>query len=168
MFAQPFPDPGRRADRHFEPDHAFEHRVLHQLEHHSANESALLEAYHEIAERSDTGSAVRFLIELILDDERRHHELFEQMANTFRSFMWELPVEPRLPAATQLHEPELRDATAQLLRSERRDRKELKALRSELGKQRGLALDELIVDLMLHDTEKHIAILKYIHDDLAR
>jgi bacterioferritin (cytochrome b1) len=169
MLTEPFPDPGRRAaGRHREPDRDFEHRVLQLLEHHGANEGALLEAYQEIAEQSDTDAAVRFLIELILNDEHRHHEVFEQMANAVRSFIWEVPVEPRLPAPVRRDNPELHAATAELLRAERQDRKELKALRSTLRHDRNSTFDALMVDVMLHDTEKHIAILEYIHDHLSR
>ncbi|HSJ92198.1 MAG TPA: hypothetical protein VK917_09005 [Ilumatobacter sp.] len=169
MYTEPFPDPGRRAvTERREPDRDFEHRVLQLLEHHGANEGALLKAYQEIAERSDTDAAVRFLVELILNDEQRHHEVFEQMANAVRSFVWEVPVEPRLPAAVPRPNPELHAATADLLRAERKDRKELKALRSTLRHDRSSTFDALMVDLMLRDTEKHVAILEYIHDHLSR
>ena len=169
MLNDPLPDPGRRAtDPNREPDRDFEHRLLQLLEHHGAAEGVLLEAYQEIAARSDTDPAVRFLVELILNDERRHHDVFEQMANAIRSFIWEVPVEPRLPAAVRRQNPELHAATAELLRSERTDRKELKALRSSLRHHRGSSFDALMVDMMLHDTEKHIAILDYIHDHLSR
>lgn len=169
MLTEPLPDPGRRAtDLNRAPDRDFEHRLLRLLEHHGATERALLEAYEEIAERSDTDPAVRFLVELILNDERRHHELFEQMANGIRSFISELPVEPRLPVAVRRHNSELHAVTAELLRSERQDRKELKALHSTLRRQRSSTFDALMVDMMLHDTEKHIAILEYIHDHLSR
>ena len=169
MLTEPFPDPGRRpVDRPREPDREFEHRVLQLLEQHGANEGALLESYQEIAERSDTQASVRFLVEMILNDEQRHHALFEQMANAIRSFIWEVPVEPRLPSAVRRHNPELHAATAELLRAERKDRKELKALRSTLRHSRSASFDALMVDLMLHDTEKHITILEYIHDHLSR
>ena len=123
MLTEPLPDPGRRAVRSLEPDRTFEHRVLQLLEQHGATEGALLEAYQEVASRADNDDAVRFLIELILDDEHRHHELFERMANAVRAFVWEVPVEPRLPPAVRRRNPELHAATSDLLAAERTDRK---------------------------------------------
>lgn len=168
MLSEPFPDPGRRAHSGRGPDRDFEHQLLRLLEEHGANEGALLARYQEIAERVETDEAVRFLIEMILADEHRHHQVFEQMANAIRSFVWELPVEPRLPAAVRRNDPELHEATAELLKSERQDRKELKELRSTLRHGPATRFDALMVDLMLHDTEKHIAILEYVHDHLSR
>lgn len=168
MLTEPFPDPGRRADARRQPDRDFEHRLLAMLEQHGATEGVLLAKYEEIIERVTTDPAVRFLVQLILDDERRHHEVFEQMANAVRSFVWEVPVEPRLPAAVRHHDPELHEATAELLASERQDRKELKTLRSTLRHHPASTFDALMVDLMLRDTEKHIAILEYVHDHLSR
>jgi hypothetical protein len=160
--------PDHRGTPRREPDRDYEHSVLRLLEQHAASESSLLESYERVADRSDAGEAVQFLVRLILDDERRHHEVFEQMANGIRSFVWEVPVEPRLPAMSVRSDPELLAETKRLLEFERHDAKELKRLRKTLRSAPRSSLDPLMVQLMLRDTQKHIAILEYIESHLGK
>lgn len=145
-----------------EPDRDYEHTILQLLEHHGAAEGEILESYKEISERSEVGDAVQYLIRMILEDERRHHKVFDEMANTLRSFMWEMPVEPRLPPMVRRSDPELLAETKRLLAFEKNDAKELRSLKKQLKGSQKSSLDPLMVEIMLHDTAKHIAILEYI------
>ena len=149
------------------PDRDFENAVLQLLEHHGAMEGEILESYREIAERSSAGEAVKFLVRLILADEERHHELFAKMANEIRSILWEVPVEPRLPAMSARPDAELLAETKRLLAFEKQDAKELRALRKSLAPASDYSMDPLMVELMLHDTAKHITILEYIEERLS-
>ena len=56
----------------------------------------------------------------------------------------------------------LAEETQSLLRAEERDHAELKRLRRRLRPFRNIALWELVVDLMMLDTEKHVHILQLI------
>ena len=56
----------------------------------------------------------------------------------------------------------LAEETQSLIRAEKWDRLELKQLRKRLRPLRNTTLWELVVDLMLLDTEKHIRILKLV------
>jgi hypothetical protein len=151
-----------------EPDRDFERGILRQLVHHREMESAILESYREIAGRSSSGEAVRFLVQMLLEDEQRHHQLFDKMANGMRSILWEIPVEPRLPPMQTRADPELLEETKRLLAFEKQDAKELRALRKDLRGSGTSSVDPLMVELMLHDTAKHIAILEYIKAHLKR
>ena len=150
------------------PDRDFENAILRLFEHHGEAEGEILESYREIAERSSSGEAIQFLVRLILQDEERHHELFAKMANEIRSILWEVPVEPRLPAMRSRPDPELLAETKRLLAFEKQDAKELRALRKSLASSSKYSMDPLMVELMLHDTAKHIAILEYIKTKLSR
>jgi len=145
-----------------EPDRDVEVSVLGQFERHGEMEGAILESYRDVAARSSAGEGIRYLVQLILEDEERHHDLFTKMANEIRSILWEVPVEPRLPGIKTVSDPELRAETERLLAFEKRDEKELRALRKTLRSSESYSLDPLMVELMLHDTRKHIAILEYI------
>ncbi len=138
------------------------------FERHGAMEGEILESYREVAERSSAGEAVQFLVGLILEDEHRHHEVFAKMANAIRSILWEVPVEPRMPAMGTRPDPELLAETKRLLAFEREDAKQLRALRKDVKRSSQHSLDPLMIELMLHDTAKHIAILKYIKAHLRR
>ena len=156
----------RRSSR--EPDREFETTVLGMLEHHGEAEGAILDSYRQVAERSSVDDAIQYLIRLIMEDETRHHEVFAQMANGIRSFVWEVPVEPRLPSISNRSDPDLLRETKRLLAFEKQDAKELRSLRKTLKGSPRSSLDPLMVELMLHDTAKHIAILEYIKDHLSR
>jgi hypothetical protein len=150
------------------PDRDFEYEILALLESHGAREGEALDAYKRVAEGSDAGAAVRYLVGLILEDEERHHQVFAEMANQIRSIVWEVDVEPRVPAMTPRDDPQLLAETRRLLAFEKGDAKELRELRRALRHSPPSSLHPLLVDLMRHDTAKHIAILEHIQKRLTR
>jgi hypothetical protein len=150
------------------PARDFEYDVLDLLESHGTREGTLLESYRQVAEESSTGDAVRYLVRLILEDEERHHRVFTEMSNYIKSFVWEVEVEPKVPAMAPRSDPRLLAETRRLLAFEIEDAKQLRKLRKELRGSPKSWLHPLLVDLMLHDTAKHIAILKHIRKQLAR
>lgn len=160
---------GRGASRHATPnapDRELENTVLRLVESHRARESEALAAYELVAADPSAGHAVRYLARLILDDEQIHHRLFEEMANELKSFVWEVDIEPRVPAMPDRTAPATLQQTEALLAVERADAKELRRLRRALRHSPRSSLHPLLVDLMLHDTQKHIAILEYVRDRL--
>ena len=62
---------------------------------------------------------------------------------------------------------ELLAETKRLLAFEKQDAKELRALRKSLAPASNYSMDPLMVELMLHDTAKHITILEYIEERLS-
>jgi rubrerythrin len=136
--------------------------LLRTLRSHDANEGALLEAYRAVAE-GDPDPGVRYLAQLIIDDEERHHALLEEMASQVESWANGVggpgtpPLSPRVDRA-------LLETTRQLIAREREDAKELRRLRRDLHQVAKTSLLPLLVELMLHDTAKHIEILHFVRD----
>lgn len=139
----------------------WEQQLLDTITSHIANEGEMLAEYDDLAARSN--GHVKFLVELIGDDEARHHKLFEQWANALRAFPFESTAADALPALHREDDPErVASAADRLLFVEREDDKELKRLRKELGDVEDTTLWALMVDLMRLDTAKHIRILEFL------
>lgn len=151
-----------------EPDRDFDYRILEMMETHGAREGEALASYRDVAQRSQSGAGIQYLVKLILEDEERHHRVFDEMANQIRSFVWELDVEPKSPSLQPRADEDLLRETRRLLDFEEEDAKELRALRKALKGSPKSSLHPLLVDLMLHDTNKHIAILKHINSRLRQ
>lgn len=139
-------------------------KVLDQLSTHVDSERGVLAEYAAAAEVIDAPD-VRYLMQLILDDERRHHRIFQEMARAVQAGMEGRDLHPQVPNLTGRPVPEeVRELTTRLLAVERKDEDELKALRRELKRVANTTLWALLVDLMALDTEKHERILTFIID----
>jgi rubrerythrin len=149
------------------PERYVERQILDLLESHGAREGQALSSYQRIAERSESGPGVQYLVKLILEDEERHHRVFGEMANSINSFVWELDVEPKVPPLVARSDAELLAETRRLLAFEKQDAKELRHLRKAIKHSPKSSLHPLLVELMLHDTAKHIAILEHIRHRLS-
>lgn len=136
---------------------------------HVANERGLLEAY--AAAARDTGSeALRYLVDLLIDDEKRHHRLFMELAASLKSeseLSPDSPVVPRLDFS-KTNAAAVLDASASLMANERNDLHELKELKKRLKDVEDTTLWSLLVDIMMRDTEKHIAVLAFAERQARR
>jgi rubrerythrin len=148
------------------PERDADYEILHLLETHGAREGAALDAYQRVAADTTAGPAIRYLVDLILEDEERHHRVFAEMANQVRSFLTETDIQPRVPALAARADPDLLAETRRLLEFERDDAKELKELRKVVKRSPRSSLQPLLVEMMRHDTAKHIAILEFIEHQL--
>lgn len=142
---------------------AFEALVAHERD-----EADVIAAYETFA-RDTESDVVRFLIELIVEDERRHHRVIEQLANTIRAQATFEDVKPRIPYldVRRHRDQQLLAATRMFLDIERKDRRHLKDLAKSVEQSAG-EVDAFIVNLMRMDTERHIAILKFIEHLIKR
>ena len=128
---------------------------------HGAEEGALLATYEELATQApDEG--VRYLINLILEDEHRHHRLLAELSN---AMAWGVTTKP--PVATVPRMPgnisgALLEQTKLLRKSEDADYKDLRRIKRSLRPFADTTLWSLIVDLMLLDTKKHATILRFL------
>ena len=136
--------------------------LIELLARHGEEEGAILSRYQRFAEGA-SAPETRF-VNLILEDERRHHGLLIEMANAIAWGLVDKSANPVLPDMTHKDagNAALAEETTGLLRAEERDRAELKRLRKRLRPFRNIALWELVVDLMILDTEKHIHILQLV------
>jgi hypothetical protein len=137
--------------------------LVELLARHGEAEGAILNRYKRFAVEA-SAPETRYLVQLILDDERRHHRLMVEMAN---ALAWGISRESPYPAVPDVTHKDagnraLTEETQHLLKSEEQDRLDLKDLRKRLRPFRDTTMWELLVDIMLMDTDKHIRILGII------
>src|SRR5206468_1864154 len=83
---------------------------LATLRSHAERARGILTSYQElIDESSDEG--IRYLGRLIIEDEERHHELINEMANRVDSWALGISIEPATPSPSPRVAPELLEAT---------------------------------------------------------
>lgn len=136
--------------------------LLAHLTDHASAERELLDEYAAAAKETES-KALAYLVNLLLEDEIRHHKFFEQLAQSLRT-MVELGVDPAVPYL-DLHRADrttVLDVARRLLEREQADSGELKRLQRELRSVKDTTLWSLLVDVMRRDTEKHIAILRFV------
>jgi rubrerythrin len=145
----------------------WDENLLAHFQEHVEGERELLEAYAKF--RHQGPEYVRYLIDLILADEARHHQMFRELVNRVRSDIDWRDYGPKVPYLSNVREEAaaLVAATDRLLAFEREDEKSLRRLRKELRPVRDTTLFSLLVELMELDTKKHIAILEFIHRKAA-
>ncbi len=142
---------------------AFERNLYAHLTSHVRAERGLLEQYAAVAEQTES-KAFRYLVNLLIEDEIRHHRFFSEIADSLKteaSLSDEDPVIPDIDFVRADREAVL-DGTRNLLKAEERDARELKQLQHELRAVEGVSLWSLLVELMQRDTQKHIAILRFV------
>lgn len=138
--------------------------MIDRLYEHMDSEREALRRYSDLAEQSPDAH-VRFLINLILEDERRHHRLFAEMAEHLRAEM-EQRGSAELPDMRQsLDGDGLRAETKALLDLEREDLKELRELRHEIKKVADTRWWATLIDVMEADNRKHIGILEFVREN---
>jgi len=141
----------------------WEVELFEHLTSHEQSERRLLADYQEAAAISGS-AAFRYLADLIVEDEIRHHRLFRELASALRSDVEMRPEEPAVPrAANWGSDPSAVLAlTEQLLTQERTDARELRHLAEVMEELEDVTLWPLLVRLMEMDTAKHIAILEFV------
>jgi rubrerythrin len=143
--------------------------ISHAFASHVRDESYVLDRYEELA-RSTADPGTRFLLQLILADERHHHQVFEQLRASAAKdpSADDIPGPPEPPPDEV---PLLLEQTQRFIEFERQDESSLKDLGRRLRSSDSGTLWRLLVELMELDTEKHLRILDYLKrhlEDLAR
>jgi rubrerythrin len=159
-------------------------RLVHQIKSHEREEGRILDEYGALADSGD--AEVRYLTTLILEDERRHHAMFETMflvfdaagrpeaaegstvaADTTAPLLLDSSASQRAAAAPVADDVDLRRWVRRMLEFEREDARSLRELADTLRPLRTSGPWSLLVDVMRADTDKHIRILEYLDDHLA-
>jgi len=136
--------------------------ILDRLHAHVESERGLLADYAD-AMTSIEEPDVRYLMGMIVEDEARHHRIFEELVHALEKVRTWQQVEPSVPErATRPLREDVRQITERFLAAEHEDRRQLRALRRTLAPVADTTLWALLVDLMTLDTEKHIRILEAI------
>ena len=143
-------------------------RLLMEFESHDVNEGEFIRAYREIAEKSND-ALIKFLLQLIITDEERHHAVMHAMASTlWGSISWTQP-QDAIPTLGELGEEreEILKLTSDFIKLEKEGIKESKKLlKSTKGYYQGLFT--LMVTTMIHDSEKHVEILDFLRRRLKK
>ena len=140
----------------------WEAEMFGHLVDHIEHEGHLLEEYQEAATSTES-EALAYVIGLVIEDERRHHQLFRSLAQTLKQEAELTSGTPEIPYLDfgRADALQVRDITKRLLRSEENDAQELKRLHNELHDFRDTTLWDLLVTIMRRDTDKHIAMLEF-------
>jgi hypothetical protein len=136
--------------------------LVEMLQSHEGREGSILGEYVRLAESCDD-NGVRFLVRMLLEEESRHHMELSAMLNNLETFASGKPIGPRLPtSAGPIDDAAMLEKLHELTDLERSDAKELAELQHALESAQMPAFFGLLIELMKHDTAKHVAILEFI------
>jgi hypothetical protein len=144
----------------------WEDDIYERVSTHGQVEGEILDEYQKLANDEDMSPAFRYLAGLILADEVRHHQIFDDLAASMRAQLDHNYEEQPIPSLSGFHADQfrLKRVTDDLLRIEREDLRELKEFSKQLKEFRTVSLWTLLIELMHDDTKKHIKILEFIRD----
>jgi hypothetical protein len=144
----------------------WEDEIYEHVSTHGQVEGEILDEYQELANDEEMAPAFRYLAKMILDDEERHHQIFEDLAATMGAMREHSDAPPPIPSLEGFHTDRvhINRVTDELLRIERDDLRELKEFSKQLKDLRNINLWSFLIELMMDDTKKHIKILEYIRD----
>jgi len=141
----------------------WERELFEMLMNHVELERETLEEYRQAAAETRS-KAFAYVVGLLIEDEKRHHELFKSLAQTVRNEAELMPGTPVIPYMDfdRVDSDKIRRLSLELLRNEDEDAKELRKLHDHLQEVQHTTLWDLVVGLMRRDTDKHIAILEFV------
>jgi hypothetical protein len=141
----------------------WELELFNHLTTHIDRERDMLEEYRAAAVETDS-KAFAYIVDLLGDEERRHHQLLEALAQSLKTLAEMSDQNPAVPYMDfdRADRERVRELTTRLLQSEEADAKNLKRLHNELHDVKDTTLWDLVVSLMRRDTDKHIAILEFV------
>jgi rubrerythrin len=143
----------------------WEQSVYDHITRHIDSEREILQAYDRLANETSS-PAFAYLAKIILDDERRHHQMLRDLAETIRVTA-ELSGEPTPTPDLGMFKADrerILETTERFLAVENGDNKDLERLAGELRDTRNTTLWQLVVRLIQHDNEKHRRTLQFIRD----
>ena len=141
----------------------WERDLYNHLATHVQNESSVLQDYLAAAEKTDS-KAFAYLVNLLIDDERRHHSTFAALAESLKTEAELGGQEPQIPYMDldRSDPAQVRELSERLLEREKEDAAELKRLHRQLREVKDTSLWDLLVENMRRDTDKHIAVLEFV------
>ena len=143
----------------------WEAQLLEHLTEHLATESDLISSYDQLG-KEDQSDWVSYLMNLLAEEEARHHRFLNELVNALRAPI-ERDVGEMVPTVGNVANPsELLEAVERFLKAERKDARDLKHLSRGLRSMRGVSIWPLLIEIMQRDTEKHQAILRFVHKRL--
>jgi rubrerythrin len=140
---------------------SWEYELYEHLTRHMENELDLVDEYAELA--ASAGGHVSYLLNLIMEDEARHHRLFDEWRNAIQSDAELREVEPQVPHLSTSADPDkVKSAVRRFRKLEEGDEKDLERLKKSLKTVKSTTVWNLLVDVMELDTKKHQLILRFL------
>jgi hypothetical protein len=142
-------------------------RLLATIDTHAAAEAKAHEQYARLAQTGDP--AVALVMQLILEDEERHHALLQRIAASLRDGLTWRASENALPVVGPASRAIPRRSLAivrELLKEERAGAHLLWRMAAEEQDING-GLDALLLEMMARDSEKHARLLRFVEQRLA-
>lgn len=140
-----------------------EQRLYEHIAEHIESEAGMLELYQTLVESEHP--LVRYMAQLIAEDEARHHRLFEQWLEAMQSGAEWTQIASGMPAIdvgpTSAKTLTLLDS---LIDFEKDDLRSTRRLRKAIATMPDTNIWDIIVKLVIADTKKHLAMLKFIRD----
>ncbi len=134
---------------------------------HEKLEMEFLEGYQEISD-NHANPLVRFLLQMIMSDEEKHHEVIHAMTSSLREGLMGQKIDGALPKMGGMSGEEketLQRLTSEYLKAEKACIKDLEPLiKSSEGFYKGVFV--LLLKTIVHDSEKHVMILEFIDKKL--
>jgi rubrerythrin len=141
-------------------------KLLNEFEAHEAKEEKALEFYRNTFAHMPN-PMTRFLMQLIISDEEKHRAVMHAMVATLKgSLTWTKPPDS-LEGAGDLASMngKLREVTEGFIRLEKDGIREYRTLAKESsGYYHGLF--KILLDAMIRDSEKHVELLEFLHENL--
>jgi hypothetical protein len=141
-------------------------RLAHYLQEHMDTEREALRSYAHLAEETQS-DRIRFLINMILDDEVRHHRIFQDLVNWLRaehSQRTDIDTAIGHGSVTNVgpEREHLLEMTAGLVELEKEDQRELKKLQKMVTDMPDTEWWWSLVEAMKLDTRKHAMLLEAV------
>ena len=157
---------GKEAGERESPEISEVERLANEFEAHEAQEGKFLRQYKDLAGKTKN-RMIKFLLQLIISDEEKHHAITHAMASTLKGDLnWTNP-DDAIRGLYDLGEDKkkLLKLTEDFIRVEKEGISEYKKLIKESrGYYRDLFV--LLFQSMVRDSEKHVEILEFLRDRL--
>jgi bacterioferritin (cytochrome b1) len=141
-------------------------RLMKEFESHEAHETAFLRRYREMLETTQN-PLVKFLVELIVADEEKHHVVLHAMTSTLEGSLTWTHLQNAIEGLYNLgkEKDEILKLTEDFLRVEKKEIGEYRKL-MRATKRYYQGLFALFLAAMIHDSEKHVEILEFLRQKL--
>lgn len=143
-------------------------KLYDHLTSHVEDEREVLLAYEALADSTES-KAFKYVATLILEDERRHHQVLAALAEAVHSSA-QISGDPGPVPHLDIYKDResILDATDRLLKVEDEDRRQLKALAKEMEVFEGTTLWPVMVKVMQADNDKHRMLLEFVRQSARK
>jgi rubrerythrin len=147
------------------PVEAVAQDLVNFLASHEVRERETLVDYRNLAETLPTPD-LRYVARLILSDEERHHQIFEDLGQTVFAFdsleARGMPIPPVSGIADSTVRKRTLERLDRCIEQEEQEREELNRLDNLLLPSRSATLWSELVKVMRDDTERHVHLLRFM------